>query len=50
MKILQYLKGGDQNFKRRNVERPIFRNLKIANIKITKEALFNRFIFGIWKS
>ena len=28
--------GGGQNLELRNVERPIFRNFKIANIKITK--------------
>ena len=28
--------GGAQNLERRNVERPILRNFKIANIKITK--------------
>ena len=37
--------GGGQNLERRNVERPIFRNFKIANIKITKEQLFDNFIF-----
>ena len=29
----------------RYVERPIFRNFKIANIKITKNELFDSFIF-----
>ena len=38
------LRGG-QNLERRNVERPIFRNLKIANIKITKDKLCDNFIF-----
>ena len=38
-------KGGGQVLERRNVERPIFRNLKIANIKITKDELFDGFIF-----
>ena len=28
----------------RNVERPIFRKLKITNIKITKDDLFDSFI------
>ena len=28
-------RGGVRNLERRNVERPIFRNLKIANIKAT---------------
>ena len=37
--------GGDQNLERRNVKRPIFRNLKIANIKITKDELLDNFIF-----
>ena len=37
--------GGGQNSERQNVERPIFRNLKITNIKITKDELFDNFIF-----
>ena len=37
--------GRGQNFERRNVERPIFRNFKIENIKITKHELFHGFIF-----
>ena len=37
--------GGGQNLERRNVERPIFRNFKTANIKITKYELFDSFIF-----
>ena len=37
--------GGGQILERRNVERPIFRNLKIPNIKITKDELFDSFIF-----
>ena len=36
--------GRGQNLERRNVERSIFRNLKIANIKITKDELFDSFI------
>ena len=32
-------------FKFRNVKRPIFRHFKIANIKITKDELFDNFIF-----
>ena len=36
--------GGGQNLERRNVERPIFRNFKIANIKITKDELFDSYI------
>ena len=35
---------GGQNLERRNVERPIFRNFKIATIKITKDELFDSFI------
>ena len=34
----------NQNLERRNVERPIFRNIKITNIKITKDELFDSFI------
>ena len=37
--------GGGQNLERRNLERPIFRNFKIANIKITTDELFGIFIF-----
>ena len=36
--------GGGQNFERRNVEWLTFRNFKIANIKITKDELFDGFI------
>ena len=36
--------GGGQNFERRNVERLKFRNFKVANIKITKDELFDGFI------
>ena len=41
------LEGGGQNLERRNAERPIFRNFKITNIKITKDELFNSFIFEL---
>ena len=37
--------GGDQNLERRNVERPVFRNFEIANIKIRKDELLDNFIF-----
>ena len=40
-----YIMGGGQNLERPNVERPIFRNFKIANIKITNGELFDNFIF-----
>ena len=40
---MNYSSGG-QNYLRRNVERVTFRNFKIANIKITKDELFNSFI------
>ena len=43
--ILDVSVGGSQNLERRNAERPIFRNIKIANIKITKHELFDNFIF-----
>ena len=36
--------GGGQNLERRNVERPIFRNFKIMNNKITNDELFDNFI------
>ena len=39
--------GGGQNSERRNVERPIFRNFKITNIKITKDDLLDSFIFEL---
>ena len=29
--------GGGQNLERRNVERPVFRNFEITNIKMKKE-------------
>ena len=37
--------GGGQNLERRNVERPIFRDFKTANIKITDHELFDCFNF-----
>ena len=37
--------AGGRNLEQWNVERPIFRNFKIANIKITKDELFDNFIF-----
>ena len=39
--------SGGQNSERRNVERPIFGNSKIANIKITKDEFFDNFILNI---
>ena len=45
--FLHIFQGGGQNFERRNVERLIFRNLKIANIKITKNDLFDSFIIKL---
>ena len=36
--------GGGQNLLRRNVERSIFQNFKIVNIKMTKDELFDSFI------
>ena len=36
--------GSGQNLERRNVERPIFRNFKITNIKITKDELIVLFL------
>ena len=42
--ILYSFSGGGQNFEQRNVELLTFRNFKIANIKITKDELFDGFI------
>ena len=39
--------SGSQSLERWDVERPKFRNFKIANIKITKEELFDSFIFEL---
>ena len=36
--------GGVQNLERSNVERSIFRNFKITNIKIAKDELLDYFI------
>ena len=36
--------GAGQILERRNVERAIFRNFEIANIKIRKDELFDSFI------
>ena len=44
---IQILTGGVQNLEQQNVERPIFRNFKIANIKTTKDELFDSFIFEL---
>ena len=45
---------GDQNLERGKVERYILRNFKIANIKITKDELFDsfivKFIFSFFKN
>ena len=38
------LTGGGQNLERPNVERSIFRNFEISNIKMTKDELFDSFI------
>ena len=42
--------GGGQNLERRNVERPLFRNFEITNIKIKKDELFHNFIFELFFS
>ena len=39
--------GWGQNLERRNVERPIFRYVNIANITITKNELLDNFIFEL---
>ena len=38
-------RGRGQILERRNVERPIFRNFKIANIKVRKDELFDSSFF-----
>ena len=42
--------GGVRKLELSNVERPIFRNFKITNIKIAKDELFDYFIheFGFY--
>ena len=45
LNIFFIVTGGDQILERQNVERLIFRNFKIPNIKITKDELFYSFIF-----
>ena len=42
--LVEFQKGEGQNLERRDVERSIFRNFKITNIKITKYELFDSFI------
>ena len=42
-----YFLGGGQILERRNVERPVFRNFEITNIKIKKDKLFDYFIFEL---
>ena len=42
--------GGGQNLEQSNVEWAIFQNYKIANIKITKDELFDFFDFEFFKS
>ena len=39
------IQGGGLNLERRNLERPLCRNFEIASIKITKNELFDSFIF-----
>ena len=54
VKIKNKLKNGKielfdfQNLERRNVERFIFRNFEIANIRITKDELFDSFIIDFF--
>ena len=50
LQFFYYKSGGGQNLERRNVERPIFRNFKITNIKITKDDLLDSFIFEFFFS
>ena len=43
----QIIWGGGRNLERRNVERTLFWNFEIANIKIKKDELFDSFNFFI---
>ena len=43
-----FILGGGQTFEQPNVERPIFRNFEIPNIKKTKVELFD-FLFSVLK-
>ena len=40
--------GGGQNLIGRNVERPVFRNFEITNIKMKKDEWFDHFIFELF--
>ena len=40
IQVLQIFIGGGHNFERPNVELPIFRNLKIANVKAYGSSIF----------
>ena len=42
------ISGGVQNLECSNIERPIFRNFKIMNIKIVKDELFYYFIYNFF--
>ena len=42
--------GGCQYLEQPNVERPIFLNFEVSNIKITKDELFNFLIFALFFS
>ena len=43
--FVTWILGWGQNLERRNVERPIFRNFKITNIKTTIDESIDSFIF-----
>ena len=43
--IVFFIMSGVQHLERSNVERPIFRNFKITNIKIAKDQLLDYFIY-----
>ena len=40
--------GRGQNLERRNVERLVFRNFEIPNVKMKKNELFDNFIFELF--
>ena len=44
--LKKWSKGGGRNFERTNVERPIFRNFKIANVKSYERPSYSIFLFA----
>ena len=48
MLLTLFYRGGRQNLERPNVEPPIFRKFETLNIEITKDELFDNFIFELF--